>query len=140
MFLKNHTQNAMEIIFPYPFLKNQNWPYLWISILKFHTACFHGMPSWGLSEHIETKLQTTCFYLISSFFKKTKGLELVSLSHFLHDFWKKYLACYILLPGQISLSGCLDFARFFCMTKMSTQKFKDLENKESFLKWNKKHF
>ena len=39
-FLKNHTQNVMEILFPDPFLKNQNWVYLWINILKFHIACF----------------------------------------------------------------------------------------------------
>ena len=39
-FLKIHTQNAIEILFPYPFLKKQNWAYLWINILKFHTACF----------------------------------------------------------------------------------------------------
>ena len=26
--------------------------------------------SWGLSKYIETKLQTTCFHLILSFFKK----------------------------------------------------------------------
>ena len=44
-FLKNHTQNAMEILFPGPFLKNQNLAYLWINILKFHTACFYGVPS-----------------------------------------------------------------------------------------------
>ena len=28
------------------------------------------MPSWGLLKHIETKLQTTFFYLILSFSKK----------------------------------------------------------------------
>ena len=34
---------------------------------------------------------TTCFDVIESFFKKKtkKVLELVSLSHFLHDFWRK---------------------------------------------------
>ena len=37
--------------------------------------------------NIETKLQTTCFYLIYETFKKTKrGLELVYLPHFLQDF------------------------------------------------------
>ena len=42
------------------------------------------------SKDIETKLQTTSFYLILSFFKKIKwGLELVFLPHFLHDFWRK---------------------------------------------------
>ena len=36
--------------------------------------------------HVETKVQTTCFYLLESSFKKKKGLELVFLPHFLHDF------------------------------------------------------
>ena len=31
---------------------------------------FFILPSWGLSKCIETKLQTTCFYLILRFFKK----------------------------------------------------------------------
>ena len=26
-----------------PFLKNQNWPYLLIDSLKFHTVCFHSI-------------------------------------------------------------------------------------------------
>ena len=78
---------------------------------------FYDIPSWGLSENIETKVQTTCFYL---FFFKTKGLELESLPHFLYDSLKKNISyilyiyyliyflyflykniCYILLPDQI---------------------------------------
>ena len=31
-----------------PLLKNQNWAYLWINILKFFTVCFYFMPNWGL--------------------------------------------------------------------------------------------
>ena len=75
---------------PDPFLKNQNWAYLWINSLKFYTGCFDCMASWWLSNYFETKLQTTCFHLILSFFKKIRrGLELVSLPRFLHDFWRK---------------------------------------------------
>ena len=55
-----------------PFLRTQNWAYLWINSLKFYTICFHCMPSWGLSKCIETKLQTTCFYLMKSFFIKLR--------------------------------------------------------------------
>ena len=65
----------------------------------------------GLTKLI-TKLQTTCFYLIWSFLKKQIGLELVFLPHFLHDFEEKYSSCYILLPEQFSLSGCIYFIRF----------------------------
>ena len=35
-------------------------------------SLFFFIPSGGLSKFIETKLQTTCFYLILSFFKKQK--------------------------------------------------------------------
>ena len=56
IFLKNYAQNTIKILFPDSFLRNQNWAYLWINILKFHAAYFYGMPSWGLSEHFETKL------------------------------------------------------------------------------------
>ena len=55
--LENNRENAMEILFPDSFLKHQNWAYLRINILKIHTACFSGMPSLGLSEHIETKAE-----------------------------------------------------------------------------------
>ena len=39
-FLKNHTQSVVEKLFPDPFLKNQNWAYLWIKILKFYIFFF----------------------------------------------------------------------------------------------------
>ena len=38
IFLKNHTRNVVEKLFPDPFLKNL--PYLWINILKFYTVFF----------------------------------------------------------------------------------------------------
>ena len=38
--------------------------------LKFYTVCFYCMASLGLSKSFETKLQTTCFYLTLSNFKK----------------------------------------------------------------------
>ena len=62
-FLKNHTQTAVEILFPNPFLKYQNWVCLWINSLTFYTVCFYCMPSCGLSKYIETKPQTTWFYV-----------------------------------------------------------------------------
>ena len=58
---------------PDPFLKNQNWAYLWISSLKFLQLAFYCMPSWGLSKYIETKLHTTCFHLIWTFLKNKKS-------------------------------------------------------------------
>ena len=41
---------------PDPFLKNQNWAYLWIISLKSYTVCLYCVPSCGPSEDIETKL------------------------------------------------------------------------------------
>ena len=43
-FSKNHLQNVVEKLFTDPFLKNQNWIYLWINNLKFYTVCFYCMP------------------------------------------------------------------------------------------------
>ena len=34
-FLKNHAQNVLQKLFPDPYLKNQNWAYLWINSVKF---------------------------------------------------------------------------------------------------------
>ena len=62
----------VEKLFPDPFLKNQNSAYLWINNLKFYTVCFYCMTSKGLSEYIETKLQTTCLYLYTTFLKNKK--------------------------------------------------------------------
>ena len=62
----------VEKPFPDPILKNQNWSYLWINGLTYHTVCFCCKPSRGLSKDIKTKLQTTYFYLIQKFFKNQK--------------------------------------------------------------------
>ena len=73
-----------------PFSKHQKWAFLFINILKVYRAFSYCMPSWGLSKDIENKLQTACFYLIWSFFKKTRiGMEPVSLPLFLYDLWSK---------------------------------------------------
>ena len=61
------------------------------------------MASWGLSKYIETKLQITCFHLILSLKKKKRDLELFSLPHFSHNFWRKifFLLYTINWPGYI---------------------------------------
>ena len=68
---KSFTKYGGETV-PRPFLKNQNWKFFWIVNLIFYTVCFYCMPSWGLSKYIESKMQTTSFYLINSFFEKQK--------------------------------------------------------------------
>ena len=109
-FLKSHTQNVLEKLFPDLFLKNQNLAYFWINCLKFYAICFYCMPSWRLSKYIENKLQTTCFYLLRSFFKRQKGVWNWSLCLiFCMIFEEKYFSCSILLTDQIFLSGSLYF-------------------------------
>ena len=64
---------------------------LWINNLKIYTVRFDCMLSWGLSNYIETKLQTTCFYLVKKlFFKKknkTKRVWNSSLPNSLFSVW-----------------------------------------------------
>ena len=95
IFLENHTQNVVEEPFPYPFLKNQNWAYFWINILKFYMYIYiFCLASWGLLKVIETKLQTTCFTWYKAFLKNKRGLELVFLPHFLRNFGRKIFLLY----------------------------------------------
>ena len=66
-------------------------------------------PSWGLPKYIKTKVLTTCFYLMSNFFrnKKRSGTSLPALV----SGWvlkKKYFSCYI-ITNEISLPDCLYF-------------------------------
>ena len=84
-FLKNHTQNVMEKLVPDPFIKNSNWAHLWIDSQKFHQVSFYR----SLLKYIKTKMLTIYFYLIKLFKKTKRGLELICLPHFLHDFWRK---------------------------------------------------
>ena len=72
IFLEKSYTNVVEKLVPNPFMKSQNWAYLQINSVKFYTASFHCMSSWGLLQYFETKLQTTCEGLILSFFEKQK--------------------------------------------------------------------
>ena len=76
--------------FPDSFLKTQNWVYLWINSLRFYEISFYCMLNFRA---IEMKWDQAAHQLLSPYiklFKKIKrGLELVSLPHFLHDFWRK---------------------------------------------------
>ena len=99
-----------EELVPDSFLKGQNWVYLWIN--SFMQILFM-VTSRGVSKCIETIVQTTCFYLIWSFFKQ-RGLELVSLPHFRHVLWGKIFPtlysinwpnCIIWLPLLFEMLG-----------------------------------
>ena len=78
--MKNHAQNVGEKLFQDPFLKNQNWAYLWINCLKFYTVCICSMSSWGLSRYI---LKLSCRTLVITTYKaflKNKKRSGTSLS------------------------------------------------------------
>ena len=80
----------MEKLVPDPILKNEHWAFLWINSLNFFTVCFYCVVSWELLKYIDTMLQSNCFHLILRFFYKIKrSLELCTLPHFLHNFWRK---------------------------------------------------
>ena len=101
-FSKNHSQNGVEKLFPDLFLKNQNQGYLWINSDKFSTVY---MPNWGLSKYIEIKLQSICYYLKWSLWKKTQE-EICNQSSsliFCMIFEKMLLLlCYINWPNFIA--------------------------------------
>ena len=97
--LKNHTQNVVEKLFLGPFLKNQNWAYLWINSLKFYTLYFtvHQV------EGYRNILKLSCKLLAFNFTSYK-----VYLPHFLYDFWRKvFLLLYFInwLSFEVSFEG-----------------------------------
>ena len=40
IILEKSYTNVVDKLLPHPFLKNQNWAYLWINSLKFDIVCF----------------------------------------------------------------------------------------------------
>ena len=57
-FEKSYTKYARETI-PRSLPKKSK-----LNSVKFKTACFYYMLTWGLSKYSEIKLQKICFYLI----------------------------------------------------------------------------
>ena len=87
---------------------------LQIISLKSYTACYTVIQFVLLyvkPRTIEIYRKQAADHLLLPYiklFKKTKGgLKLVSLLIFSMIFEEKYFSCYILLPDQILLSGCL---------------------------------
>ena len=71
IFLKNHTQNVVEKPFPEPFLKNQNWVYLWVNSLRFYKVWFYWMPSEGYQNILKLNCRPLAFTSWKTF-QKTK--------------------------------------------------------------------
>ena len=81
--LKNHTQNVVEKLFPDPFLK----------IKSEHIS---GSIVWSFIQFVFFVYQAECLQLphIKLFWKTKWGLDLVFLSHFLLNFWRKIILSY----------------------------------------------
>ena len=88
-FFKNHTQNEVEKLFPDPFLKNQNWAYYWINSLSFKHFAFIICQVEGYLKILKLSCRPLAFTSKKPFLKARRVLGLVSLRHFLHDFWRK---------------------------------------------------
>ena len=95
--MKNHTQNLIEKPFPGPFLKNQNFAYLWINKVKLYIFCFNCLPSWGLSKVRLSKLSCIPFAFISSkaFLKNEKRFATSLHASFSAWFLKKHISVVI---------------------------------------------
>ena len=75
---------TVEKLLPDPAPKDQNWAYFWISTLNFYSLfSFYAK----LMKYISCRPLALTSYKV--FLKKNKkGLELVFLPLFLHDFWR----------------------------------------------------
>ena len=104
---KSYTKYTAESI-PRPLSKISKWSISLDQQCNVFSVCFYCMLIWGLLKYSDVKLQTTCFYLIQSFFKKQK-VDWNQLPCFIFCiiFKEKYFSWDILLADHISLSGCL---------------------------------
>ena len=64
-------------------------PEVWYSLLSLYAQAWFRGPTRVLPKHIETKMLTTCFNSYKAFLKTKRSLELVAVSHSVHDFWRK---------------------------------------------------
>ena len=81
-----YTKSGEKLV-PSHFIKNQNRIYLWINSLECSTACFCFTSSGDLSKYIKTKanIDKANIYIET---KIDRGLDLISMHHFLYDFWR----------------------------------------------------
>ena len=109
-FLKNHTQDVVEKLFPDSFRKSRNLVYLWISSLKFYAVCLYNWPS-CYQNILKLNCRSHAFTSYKVFLKNKRrsGTSLI----FCMIFEGKYLSFCILLIDQISLCGSHYFLRYW---------------------------
>ena len=89
IFLEKSYTNLVDKLVSDLFLKNQNWAYLWIIILRFDTVTFIACSSRGSAKFIETSAVHLVLPHMKLFWKTKRGLELVCFASFLAWFSKK---------------------------------------------------
>ena len=90
---------------------NQNWAYSRSIFYSFMCFAFIVCQVEGYRDRLELSCRPLALPHITLFQKTKRGLEPVSLIHFLHDLWREIFL--FLLPDQISMSGCLYFVRYW---------------------------
>ena len=107
--MKNHLQNVVEKVFLNHFLKNQNWAYLWINILKCSTVCFYWMRVESYRKILKLSCRPLAFTSYKAFLKKRPAFF---LPHFLYDFWRKMFfllySIFLVLLREILVKMCIN--------------------------------
>ena len=91
----------VEKLFPDPFLKYQNWAYLWINSPKFIHLIVCQVE--GYPNILKLNCKPLAFTSYKAFLKTKRGMGLVFFPHFLHDFWRKifFLLYSVIWPNLI---------------------------------------
>ena len=99
----------LEKLLPDPFLKNQNWAYFWINILKIYYVCFYCMPSWELLKLLNPRFQLLAFNLYKAFLKNKKEVWNVWRNTFflLHSITRPHLTAWLHLVCAILSNTCI---------------------------------
>ena len=93
-------------------LKNENWAYLWKSILTFYAVFLLYAQVKGYRNMLKLSCRPLAFTLFQAFLKKQKEAWNYSLCLiFCKIFEEEYFSSYILLTDRILLSDCLFFLR-----------------------------
>ena len=103
--MKNHTQNVLEKLFADPYLKNQNWAYLWINGLKFIPFEFFVCRVEGYRIILKVSCRSLGFTLYKAFSENKKRSGISLRTSFSEGFLKKNVSLVIFY--QLTKFHCL---------------------------------
>ena len=116
IFLEKSCAKCGGETIPRPFPKKSKIKHISGSRVWSYTVCCNCISSWVLSKYIGIKLQTTCFYLIERFSKKTRRSGTNLFASFSAWFLRNiFILLYSINLDQISLSDCLYFMRYWAL-------------------------